>query len=117
MVHVPATNTEIPINTLLERIADHLNYLANTLAFTESAVSKHIGNSLLQDLKAFQEVQKLDYLQQSIADTAALLTSLSHGHRSEQALVDTLKLEKTRILVCCESAREDAVASPSFDLF
>jgi hypothetical protein len=105
------------IETILSRIADHMTHLAETLALTETAVAKHFEEALAQDVDAFQDVQNLDYLHQSMTDTAALLNSLSLGHRTQIALVDELKLETTRALVRGEMPDKNQCDRGAIELF
>lgn len=109
--------SEVLIDTTLALIAVHMTHLAATLESTEIAVSKLFKEAPIQNANAIQNVQNLDYLHQSMTDTASLLRSLGQGHRLQLALISDLKLEATRALVrgdtICETPKRNGVV----DLF
>jgi hypothetical protein len=117
MAPLPPPNAELPIDLLLGRLANHVANLADTLAFVENAASKHFGDSLARDAEAFQDVQNLDYVHQSLTDIAALLTSLGTGDRTRQSLIHSLKLEATRGLLQSSPAQSEAIAPQTIDIF
>ena len=117
MKTVAAIETDVQVDTILARVADHMIHLAETLASTETAVAKHFEDVLAQDDNAFQDVQNLDYLHQSMTDTAALLNTLGRGYRHQAALIQHLKLEATRALVRGEPAENNSTQAGDIDLF
>lgn len=117
MKTVAAIETDVQVDTILARVADHMTHLAETLASTETAVAKHFEDVLAQDDNAFQDVQNLDYLHQSMTDTAALLNTLGRGCRHQAALIQHLKLEATRALVRGEPAENNSTQAGDIDLF
>lgn len=107
----------VSIDAVLARIADHMTHLADKLASTEAAVSEHYEELLENNVDAFQDVQNLDYLYQSMTDTAALLSTLGKGCRQQMTLIGELKLETTRALVCDQRPVDNYAVGGEFDLF
>ena len=102
MVRTAEQSGDLQVDAILARVADHMTQLADKLASTETAVAEHFKEVLASDVGAFQDVQNLDYLQQSMTDTAKLLAALGSGCRMQIELINALQLETTRALVTNE---------------
>ena len=117
MTSSTSLETDLLIDVVLARVANHMTHLAETLAITETAVSDHFNEVLANDTNMFKDVQNLDYLHQSMTDTATLLSYLSSGCRKQTEFVDSLKLETTRALVRGKQIQTSTHQSGNIDLF
>ena len=117
MARTAEQSGDLPVDAILARVADHMTQLADKLASTETAVAEHFKEVLASDVGAFQDVQNLDYLQQSMTDTAKLLAALGSGCRMQIELINALQLETTRALVTNETRADTACENGTIDFF
>ena len=89
----------IQTRRILDRVADHVLGLSETLSATEDFMTEHFHDILSIRPYAMEDFQKLDFLNQSIIDTARLLRSLSQGVSDQKVLLEGLQLESTQLLV------------------
>ena len=116
----------IPLAGVLKQISAHLDTLAANVFSIEEAVAETVSNARTTTRGSISDLQKLDFLRQSLEDTALLLHLLSHQqHMSGTALGEVcciaskLKLNTTQALLSfsSEQATQKAEVSGDLDLF
>ena len=106
---------------LLGRVAGHLDHLADEAYLLEQAVCDAWDSKDSKDPAAIQQLQKLDFLRQSLEDCALLTQLLSRLDMKApelDPLIQKLRLESTRALFATPAAPVPPAAhSGEVDLF
>ncbi|NNE52944.1 MAG: hypothetical protein HKN30_11150 [Sulfitobacter sp.] len=110
-----------PFTDLLGRVAEHLDHLANEAHLLEQAVCDAWDTQASGDPAAVQQLQRLDFLRQSLEDCALLthlLSRLDTAAPKLDPLIQKLRLESTRALFAAPAAPgPPAPPSGEVDLF
>ena len=108
----------LPRQQILRRISDHLDQLAEEVHAIEHALGAEVSN-LSRESSTIKRLQRLDFLRQSLEDTALLMHFLA-TEQPDQAQPDIarkLRLDTTRALMATDAAAGEAPGLGEVDLF
>lgn len=91
--------TDFETDDVISRVSKHMMHLSEVLSSTESVLATHFDYILMKDPVAIDSIQKIDYLHQSIVDTANLLAHLGQGCKDQTLLLEGVNLETTKNLI------------------
>ena len=100
-----------PLCDVIGRVVEHVSGLSVTLSATEDFMTEHFHDILTVRPHAMEDFQRLDFLNQSIIDTARLLRNLSRGCLDQANLLRDVQLESTRDLIVEGKAPPEGQAS------
>ena len=97
---------------VLRRLSEHLDGLAAEVLQIEQAIGEDLGDGVSRAAATITRLQRLDFLRQSLEDSALLVLLLSRAERVPEAMQGKLRLDTTRALLACDQRR----VPPSFPL-